>query len=225
GEVPKNLNNKNIFQIDLSAIVAGATFRGEFEARLKETLAEAEERNAAIFIDEFHTVIGAGAAQGSLDASNIIKPLLSLGKVQIIGATTLAEWRKYVERDGGLARRFQPIMIDEPTESQTEEILLGILPALLNHHQIKIAPEVASAAVKLSNRYITERFLPDKAIDLLDEAGALKALEANLKPRRPAGVGAPTEASELKIENSPRIGVAYAGPIWSKKKWRFTLMS
>lgn len=177
GEIPKNLKNKNIFQIDLSAIVAGATFRGEFEARLKETLAEAEERNAIIFIDEFHTVIGAGAAQGSLDASNIIKPLLSLGKVQIIGATTLTEWQKYVERDGGLARRFQPVMVDEPTEDQTEKILLGLLPAFLNHHQIKIAPEVASAAVKLSNQYITERFLPDKAIDLLDEACALKNIE------------------------------------------------
>ncbi|MDO8574958.1 MAG: ATP-dependent Clp protease ATP-binding subunit [bacterium] len=176
-EVPENLLNKNIFQIDLGAIVAGATFRGEFEARLKEVLYEAEEKNAVIFIDEFHTVIGAGAAQGSLDASNIIKPLLSQGRVQIIGATTLAEWRKYVERDEGLARRFQSIMVNEPTESQTEEILLGLLPSLKNHHKIKIADECVSAAVKLSNQYLTERFLPDKAIDLLDEACALKNLE------------------------------------------------
>ncbi|OGD24787.1 hypothetical protein A2819_00905 [Candidatus Azambacteria bacterium RIFCSPHIGHO2_01_FULL_40_24] len=176
-EVPKNLMNKNIFQIDLGAIVAGATFRGEFEARLKEFLYEAEEKNAVIFIDEFHTIIGTGAAQGSLDASNIIKPLLSLGKVQIIGATTLAEWRKYVERDGGLERRFQSIMVNEPTESQTEEILLGLLPFLKNHHKIKIADGCISAVVKLSNQYLTERFLPDKAIDLLDEACALKNLE------------------------------------------------
>ncbi|MBI2446395.1 MAG: ATP-dependent Clp protease ATP-binding subunit [Parcubacteria group bacterium] len=176
-EVPKNLKNKNIFQIDLGAIVSGATFRGEFEERLKDVLYEAEEKNAIIFIDEFHTVIGAGAAQGSLDASNIIKPLLSLNKVQIIGATTLAEWRKYVERDGGLERRFQQVMISEPTESQTEEILLGLLPSLKNHHKIKISNECISAAVKLSNQYLTERFLPDKAIDLLDEACALKNLE------------------------------------------------
>ncbi len=191
GEVPENLMNKNIFQIDLGAIVAGATFRGEFEARLKEVLYEAEEKNAAIFIDEFHTVIGAGAAQGSLDASNIIKPLLSQGRVQIIGATTLAEWRKYVERDGGLERRFQSIMVNEPTESQTEEILLGLLPFLKNHHKIKIADECISAAVKLSNQYLTERFLPDKAIDLLDEACALKTLES--QPRK-------TDL-ELKIED------------------------
>lgn len=178
GEVPETLKNKNIFQIDLSAIISGATFRGEFEARLKEILAEAEEKSAVIFIDEFHTVAGAGAAQGSLDASNIIKPLLSLGKTQIIGATTLVEWRKYVERDGALERRFQPVIVDEPTESQTEEILLGLLPLLLNHHQIKISKECVGAAAKLSNRYITERFLPDKAIDLLDEACALKNLES-----------------------------------------------
>ena len=176
-EVSKSLQNKSIFQIDLGAIVSGATFRGEFEARLKEVLYEAEEKNAVIFIDEFHTVIGAGAAQGSLDASNIIKPLLSLGKVQVIGATTLAEWRKYVERDGGLERRFQSVMVNEPTEDQTEEILLGLLPSLKNHHKIKISNECASAAVKLSNQYLTERFLPDKAIDLLDEACALKNLE------------------------------------------------
>ena len=177
-KVPKNLRNKKIFQIDLGAIIAGATFRGEFEARLKEVLSEAEEKNAVIFIDEFHTVIGAGAAQGSLDASNIIKPLLSLGKVQIIGATTLAEWQKYVERDGALERRFQQVIVNEPTEVQTEKILLGLLPSLENHHQIKIAPETVSATVKLSNQYLTERFLPDKAIDLLDESCALKTLEA-----------------------------------------------
>lgn len=179
-KVPNILKNKNIFQIDLSAIVAGTTFRGEFEARLKEVLSEAEEKNAVIFIDEFHTVIGAGAAQGSLDAGNIIKPLLSLGKIQIIGATTLSEWQKYIEKDKGLERRFQPIIISEPSEAQTEKILLGLLKPLENHHQIKIAQETVSAAVKLSSQYITERFLPDKAIDLLDEACALKSLETEL---------------------------------------------
>ena len=179
GKVPGILKNKKIFQIDLGAIVAGATFRGEFEARLKDVLYEAEEKNAVIFIDEFHTVIGAGAAQGSLDASNIIKPLLSLGKTQIIGATTLSEWRKYVESDGALERRFQSIKVDEPTEAQAEEILTGLLPLLKKHHNLKIAENCASAAVALSKRYIVERFLPDKAIDLLDEACALKTLEAN----------------------------------------------
>lgn len=177
-EVPNNLRNKNIFQIDLSAIVAGTTFRGEFEARLKEILYEAEEKNAVIFIDEFHTVVGSGAAMGSLDTSNIIKPLLSSGKVQIIGATTLAEWRKYIEKDEGLQRRFQPITVSEPTEDQTKKILLGLLPMLEKHHQIKINPEAIDAAVKLSNQYIADRFLPDKAIDLIDEACALKTLEA-----------------------------------------------
>ena len=166
GEVPKNLKEKSIFQIDLGAIVSGTSFRGEFEARLKEILYEAEEKNAVIFIDEFHTIIGAGAAQGSLDASNIIKPLLSLNKLQIIGATTLSEWRKYVENDGALERRFQPVAVNEPTEAQTEEILLGILPMLKSHHDLEISQECVSAAVKLSNRYLTERFLPDKAIDL-----------------------------------------------------------
>lgn len=176
-EVPNNLKNKNIFQIDLSAIVAGTTFRGEFEARLKEILYEAEEKNAVIFIDEFHTVVGSGAAMGSLDTSNIIKPLLSLGKIQIIGATTLIEWRKYVEKDSGLERRFQPIIVSEPTEDQTKKIIVGLLPTLEKHHQIKISLEAAEAAVKLSNQYIAERFLPDKAIDLIDEACALKTLD------------------------------------------------
>lgn len=176
-KVPNILKNKNIFQIDLGAIVAGTTFRGEFEARLKEILFEAEGKNAVIFIDEFHTIIGAGAAQGSLDASNIIKPLLSLNKIQIIGATTLAEWQKYVEKDRALERRFQPIIVSEPSEDETLKILLGISKSLENHHKIKIAQETVSAAVKLSNQYITERFLPDKAIDLLDEASALKSLE------------------------------------------------
>lgn len=176
-KVPNILKNKNIFQIDLSAIVAGTTFRGEFEARLKELLFEAEEKNAIIFIDEFHTIIGAGAAQGSLDASNIIKPLLSLNKIQIIGATTLTEWQKYVEKDRALERRFQPIIVSEPSEAETIKIILGISQSLENHHQIKITPEIISAATKLSNQYITERFLPDKAIDLLDEASSLKSLE------------------------------------------------
>ena len=176
-EVPNILKNKNIFQIDLSAIVAGTTFRGEFEARLKDVLYEAEEKNAVIFIDEFHTVIGSGAAMGSLDTSNIIKPLLSSGKIQVIGATTLSEWRKYVEKDGGLERRFQPITISEPNEDQTKKILIGLLPVIEKYHQIKISDKAVIAAVKLSNQYIAERFLPDKAIDLIDEACALKTLE------------------------------------------------
>lgn len=179
-KVPNILKNKSIFQIDLSAIVAGTTFRGEFEARLKEVLSEAEEKNAVIFIDEFHTVIGAGSAQGSLDAGNIIKPLLSLGKIQVIGATTLAEWQKYVEKDKGLERRFQPIIVREPDEAETVKILCGMLTPLENHHKIKILPETVRAAVTLSSQYITERFLPDKAIDLLDEACALKSLETEL---------------------------------------------
>lgn len=178
-EIPSNLKDKKIFQIDLSAIVAGTTFRGEFEARLKDILYEAEEKNAVIFIDEFHTVVGSGAAMGSLDTSNIIKPLLSLGKVQIIGATTLIEWRKYVEKDSGLERRFQPIIISEPTENQTKNIIMGLLPTLEKHHNVKIGLEAADAAVKLSNQYIAERFLPDKAIDLIDEACALKTLDTN----------------------------------------------
>ncbi|MDO8676395.1 MAG: ATP-dependent Clp protease ATP-binding subunit [Candidatus Azambacteria bacterium] len=179
-DVPPFLLKKSIYQLDLGAIVAGTTFRGEFEARIKDVLYEAEEKNAVIFIDEFHTVIGAGAAQGSLDVANIIKPLLSMRKIQIIGATTISEWRKHIEKDAALERRFQPIMIDEPTVTQTEEILLGLLPALEKHHNLKIAPEAIKSAVVLATRYLNDRFLPDKAIDLLDEAAALKALENNL---------------------------------------------
>jgi len=177
GDAPPFLSGKSIYQLDLGAIVAGTTFRGEFEARLKDVLYEAEEKNAIIFIDEFHTVIGAGAAQGSLDVANIIKPLLSLRKIQIIGATTISEWRKHIERDAALERRFQPIIIDEPTHIQTEEILLGLLPVLEKHHNLKIMPEAVKSAVILATRYLSERFLPDKAIDLLDEAAALKSLE------------------------------------------------
>lgn len=177
GDAPPFLSGKSIYQLDLGAVVAGTTFRGEFEARLKDILYEAEEKNAIIFIDEFHTVIGAGAAQGSLDVANIIKPLLSLRKIQIIGATTISEWRKHVERDAALERRFQPVIIDEPTHAQTEEILLGILPTLEKHHNLKISPEAVKSAVVLAVRYLSERFLPDKAIDLLDEAAALKTLE------------------------------------------------
>lgn len=216
GAVPKALKNQEIYQLDLGAVVAGTTFRGEFEARLKDVLYEAEEKGAALFIDEFHTVIGAGAAQGSLDVANIIKPLLSSGRVQIIGATTLSEWRQHVEKDAALERRFQPIIIDEPDEKQTEKILLGLLPALESHHGLKISPEAVKAAVGLSGRYIGERFFPDKAIDVLDEAAALKSMDvgkikelglADIVKTLNLMTGIPEENLNFRPENAVAAGI------------------
>ena len=173
GEVPENLLHKQIISLDLASMVAGAKYRGEFEERFKAVLSRASaDPDIILFIDEIHTIIGAGAAEGAVDAANIIKPTLARGQMQVIGATTLAEYRRYIEKDAALERRFQSVMVREPSSAQALEILKGLRPRYEQHHAIHISDEALSAAVQLSKRYITDRFLPDKAIDLVDEAAA-----------------------------------------------------
>lgn len=182
GETPEILKGKRVFTLDLSSMVAGAKYRGEFEDRLKKAMEEvAAAKNVILFIDEMHTIIGAGAAEGAIDAANILKPSLSRGELQVIGATTLSEYRKYIEKDAALERRFQPVTVGEPTVDETIQILTGIRPKYETHHDVKISDDALTAAAKLSARYITDRFLPDKAIDLMDEAASrlrLKSLTA-----------------------------------------------
>lgn len=173
GEVPEAVKGKKVLSIDLSAILAGTKYRGEFEDRLRKILAEINEQgNIILFIDEIHTIIGAGDAEGGVDASNILKPAMARGEIQMIGATTLSEYRKYVERDAALERRLQPVHVEEPTKEETLEILKGIIPRYEAHHNVKISEAAIRAAVELSVRYIHDRNLPDKAIDVLDEAAA-----------------------------------------------------
>ncbi len=171
GEVPDNLKNKRIIVLDIAQIVAGSKYRGDFEERIKKILNEVKNSDdILLFIDEIHIIVGAGAAEGAIDAANILKPFLARGELQIIGATTLNEYRKYIEKDTSLERRFQPILLNEPTEEEAIKILLGIKDKYEKYHNINISFEAIDGAVKLSNRYITDRYLPDKAIDLIDES-------------------------------------------------------
>lgn len=173
GMVPDSVAGKRVMTLDLSGMVAGSKYRGEFEERIKRVIAEVMQAgNILLFIDEMHTIIGAGGAEGAIDASNILKPAMARGEIQIIGATTITEYRKYVEKDAALERRFQPVTVEEPTEEETETILHGIKERYEQHHQVQISDEAIHAAVMLSQRYISDRFLPDKAIDLMDEAAA-----------------------------------------------------
>jgi len=173
GDVPDILLNKRVLTLDIGSLVAGTKYRGEFEERLKKIIEELRNTNdAVLFIDELHTLVGAGAAEGAIDAANILKPPLARGELQCIGATTLDEYRKYIERDAALERRFQPVMVEEPTMEQTVEILMGIRERYEQHHKVTITDEAVRAAVDLSIRYITDRHLPDKAIDLIDEAAS-----------------------------------------------------
>ncbi|MBO5845076.1 MAG: ATP-dependent Clp protease ATP-binding subunit, partial [Clostridia bacterium] len=173
GSVPENLLNKRIIALDLSAMIAGAKYRGEFEERMKSVMEELNKNpDIILFIDEFHMIVGAGAAEGAVDAANIIKPALARGELQIIGATTISEYRSHIEKDAALERRFQPITVDEPTESEAIEILRGLREKYEEHHRVGISDEAIECAVRLSVRYIPDRFLPDKAIDLIDEAAA-----------------------------------------------------
>ena len=172
--------------LDIGSLVAGTKYRGEFEERLKKIIEELRSTNdAVLFIDELHTLVGAGAAEGAIDAANILKPPLARGELQCIGATTLDEYRKYIERDAALERRFQPVMVEEPTLEQTIEILFGIRERYEEHHKVGITDDAVRAAADLSIRYITDRHLPDKAIDLIDEAGQPRPPAPQLARRRP----------------------------------------
>ncbi len=183
GDVPETLLNKRVLTLDIGSLVAGTKYRGEFEERLKKIIEELRNTNDAIlFIDELHTLVGAGAAEGAIDAANILKPPLARGELQCIGATTLDEYRKYIERDAALERRFQPVMVDEPTLEQSVEILMGVRERYEQHHKVTITDDAVRAAVDLSIRYITDRHLPDKAIDLIDEAASRVRLRYSSAP-------------------------------------------
>ena len=183
GNIPETLKDKRVVTLDLSSMVAGAKYRGEFEERLKKAMEEIRKAgNVILFIDEMHTIIGAGAAEGAIDASNILKPALARGEIQVIGATTINEYRKHVEKDAALERRFQPITVGEPSKEEAVEILKGIRDKYEAHHRVKITDGALEAAVKLSDRYISDRYLPDKAIDLIDEAGSKVRLKAFTAP-------------------------------------------
>ncbi|WP_163328032.1 ATP-dependent Clp protease ATP-binding subunit [Desulfurobacterium thermolithotrophum] len=182
GDVPEKLKNKRIVSLDMASLIAGTKYRGQFEERLKAIVKELENnKNVILFIDEIHTLVGAGAAEGSMDASNILKPSLSRGEIQVIGATTIDEYRKYIEKDGALERRFQPVMVEEPTVEDAIEILKGLKPKFEEFHNVEITDGAIERAVKLSVRYINDRKLPDKAIDIIDEAGAKAQLQASRK--------------------------------------------
>lgn len=183
GDVPEILKNKRVVTIDISSMVAGAKYRGDFEERIKKSLNEVKKAGDVIlFIDEIHTIVGAGSAEGAIDAANILKPLLARGEIQLIGATTLNEYRKYIEKDSALERRFSPVIVNEPTPEDTIKILEGIRDKYEAHHNVKITDEAIKAAVNLSVRYINDRFLPDKAIDLIDESASRIRLKAYLEP-------------------------------------------
>ena len=192
GDVPETLKGKQVYSLDLGSMVAGSRYRGDFEERLKKVLKEIKTRgDIVLFIDEIHTIIGAGGAEGAIDASNILKPALARGEVQVIGATTIEEYRKYIEKDAALERRFQPVVVEEPTEEEAISILKGLRGQYESHHHVTITDEAVEAAVRLSARYINDRFLPDKAIDLMDEAAAKVRLHVG---------GDPREAAELRRE-------------------------
>ncbi len=200
GDVPENLLKKQLLSLDMGALMAGASFRGQFEGRLKAILKAVKESDGKIilFIDELHTLVGAGKGEGSMDAANLLKPMLARGELHCLGATTLDEYRQYIEKDPALARRFQPVYVDEPTVDDTISILRGLKEKYEGHHGVRIADAALVSAVKLSNRYITDRFLPDKAIDLIDEAAARVRIEIASKPDRLDEVD--RHLMQLKIE-------------------------
>lgn len=192
GKLPELLKDKRVVALDLSGMIAGTKYRGEFEERIKKALEEVKKAgNVILFIDELHTIVGAGAAEGAIDAANILKPMLARGDIQIVGATTLNEYRKYIEKDSALERRFQPVMVGEPSQEETLQILKGLRDKYEAHHKVRITNEAIEAAVKLSARYINDRFLPDKAIDLVDEAASRVRLRA---------VTAPSDLRELDMK-------------------------
>ena len=207
GLVPETMEGKRLISLDLSGTVAGSKYRGEFEERLKRIMDEVENSgNIILFIDEIHTIIGAGGAEGSMDASNILKPSLTKGRLQVIGATTIAEYRKYFEKDAALERRFQPVTVEEPTEAQTIEILHGLKSAYEEFHKVNISDEAVEAAVKLSTRYINDRNLPDKAIDLIDEACSKVRIKEKPKPKSVTNKELDVAELNLELEMCVRHG-------------------
>ena len=207
GLVPETMEGKRLISLDLSGTVAGSKYRGEFEERLKRIIDEVENSgNIILFIDEIHTIIGAGGAEGSMDASNILKPSLTKGRLQVIGATTIAEYRKYFEKDAALERRFQPVTVEEPTEAQTIEILHGLKSAYEEFHKVNISDEAVEAAVKLSTRYINDRNLPDKAIDLIDEACSKVRIKEKPKPKSVTNKELDVAELNLELEMCVRHG-------------------
>jgi ATP-dependent Clp protease ATP-binding subunit ClpB len=210
GDVPDNLKDKIVYSLDMGALIAGAKYQGEFEERLKAVIKEVVESDGRIilFIDEIHTLVGAGATQGAMDAANILKPALARGELRAIGATTLAEYQKYFEKDKALERRFQPVLVDEPSPEDSISILRGLKERYENHHQVRIRDEAIIAAVELSHRYISDRHLPDKAIDLIDEAAARIRLEMNSMPEEMDELSRrirqlEIEREAIKLENEP----------------------
>ena len=206
GNVPFTVQDKRVLVLDLSGMVAGSKYRGEFEERIKKVIAEViANGNVLLFLDELHTLIGAGGAEGAIDASNILKPSLARGEIQLIGATTIEEYRKYVERDAALERRFQPVTVEEPTEEEAIAILEGIASRYEEHHRVTITKEALAAAVRLSSRYINDRRLPDKAIDLIDEASSAARLKIMKTPEKLYELEAQIKELDIKIERSIRF--------------------
>lgn len=218
GDVPFTVQNKRVLTLDLSGMVAGSKYRGEFEERIKKVLKEVtEDGNIILFLDELHTIIGAGGAEGAIDASNIMKPSLARGEIQLIGATTIAEYRKYIEKDAALERRFQPVTVEEPTEEEAVRILEGIKGKYEAHHHVTITPEAVEAAVRLSSRYINDRNLPDKAIDLIDEAAASARLHAMDAPDKAKEISDKIRELDWEMEKAIRVK-AFAQMAEIKKK-------
>lgn len=206
GEVPFTVQNKRVLTLDLSGMVAGSKYRGEFEERIKKVIREViDAGNVILFLDELHTIIGAGGAEGAIDASNILKPSLARGEIQLIGATTIAEYRKYVEKDAALERRFQPVNVEEPTEEEAIRILEGIKGKYEEHHKVRITQEAVEAAVRLSGRYINDRNLPDKAIDLIDEAAASARLKSMDLPDKQKELLEQIKQMDQQIERAIRM--------------------
>ena len=205
GNIPDTVKNKRVLTLDLSGMVAGSKYRGEFEERIKRVLEEVRsDGDVLLFLDELHTIIGAGGAEGAIDASNILKPSLARGEIQLIGATTIDEYRKYIEKDAALERRFQPVNVEEPSEEETLEILKGLRDSYEEHHKVTITNDALKAAVKLSARYINDRFLPDKAIDLVDEASSKVRLTAYVAPKEIKELEEEVAALESQKEDAIR---------------------
>ena len=219
GNVPGTGKNKRVLTLDLSGMIAGSKYRGEFEERIKKVIREVTEAgNVLLFLDELHTLIGAGGAEGAIDASNILKPSLARGELQLIGATTITEYRKYIERDAALERRFQPVNVEEPTEEEAVRILEGIAPGYEEHHQVRYEAGALEAAVRLSSRYINDRRLPDKAIDLIDEAASAVKLSGMEQPQDIRILNEQIQELDRKIENAIRVEAYEQAGKWKREQ-------